>query len=251
MDRRMMTIEPIEFHLPEVSSTNDYAKELLGTYPYVLVSARVQTRGRGRKGRVWEGAMDANVYCSIGIRHGAEIGPEDAAAFMARGALAVLHVLRRLLPNTPCRLKYPNDVHVRTPTGWAKIAGILVEHEYIGMRCHTTVVGIGVNVAQETFPDTITQPCTSLRLLGVHADVSDVINDVKHAFTGQRQLPWQMVHDAWSAELRSVASSIRLEGEGGTWTIARILNDGRLILRHEVSQTERTVSDGDTLRYED
>jgi biotin-(acetyl-CoA carboxylase) ligase len=53
---------PIEFHLPRVTSTNDYARELLRTYPYVLVSAQHQTAGRGRKGRAWIGDHGANIY---------------------------------------------------------------------------------------------------------------------------------------------------------------------------------------------
>ncbi len=243
--------EPIEFHLPDVTSTNDYAKELLGTYPYVLVTARHQTRGRGRKGRAWEGESGVNVYCSIGLRHGQDVSMEEAASFMARGALAVLDALRGRCPGVSFRMKYPNDIHAKTPAGWAKISGILVEHEYLGQRLQTTVVGIGVNVAQTTFAETITQPCTSLALLGVHADVTDIVQRIKHAFSENRQRTSREIYGRWNEELCASAVWVRVAGEEGRWMIVRVADDGRLVIRHEVSHTERMVSDGDTLRYED
>jgi len=134
---------------------------------------------------------------------------------------------------------------------WSKIAGILIEHEFRGMCCTSTIVGIGVNVHQEIFPETITQHCTSLRLLGLHADVDRVISLLRQSFTSWRQREWNTVHDLWVSELDLQTKRIRLTDAEGIWTLRQVLPDGRLILRNDVSRSERTISDGDTLRYED
>lgn len=244
-------IEPIEFHLPVVSSTNDYAKELLSTYPYVFVSAQHQTAGRGRNGRTWVGDMQANAYCSIGILHSHEESIEDLSAYMARGSLAVLETIRKHYPSIELRLKYPNDVQARTPQGWAKLAGVLVEHEFQGQRCTTSVIGIGVNINQMEFPETITQPCTSLRLLGVSADIGAVIQSLRSCFSWWRSKPWMEVHELWVKELDLASKNIRIWGADGDWKLKRVLPDGRLVLQNDVTHTERTISDGDTLRYQD
>lgn len=246
-----MFIEPIEFHLPVVTSTNDYAKELLVTYPYVFVSAQHQTNGRGRNGKTWEGDHQANAYCSIGISHTREESIEELSAYMARGALTVLDVLGNLHPNLVTRLKYPNDVQVKTEHGWAKLAGVLVEHEFRGQYCHSTIVGIGININQETFPETITQACTSLRLQDLHTNVDEVITLLRQAFSIWRTRTWIEVHDIWVKKLDLESKQIRTVDDDGRWTVQRILPDGRLIIRNDVSLIERTISDGDTLRYTD
>ncbi len=244
-------LNPISFHLPAVSSTNDYARELLATYPYVLVSANEQTRGRGRKGRTWQGAAGANVYVSFGKRHAEEIPTEEVAVAMARGALSVLDTCRHVAPQTSFRLKYPNDVQAHTANGWAKIAGVLVEHEFLGQRCASTVIGVGLNVEQTVFPDTITQPCTSIHLLGVYADVGSVLARLTSAFTQMQAVPWMTVHQRWDEELRRNDPRFSIASEDGYWMISRLLHDGRLLVQQTETHSERTISDGDTLRYTD
>ena len=244
-------LRPIEFHLPIVSSTNDYAKELLGSYPYVLVTAQHQTAGRGRKGRHWHGDYGANIYASVGLRHVDEIGADELSAYMGRGALGVLRVLKKHSPRVQFRLKYPNDVQALTPEGWGKIAGILVEHEFHGSRCVSTVVGMGINVEQHEFPDTIAQRCTSLRLLDVGVAVSSLLNDLRDEMADLMTRPWFDIHKIWVNELDMVDKELRLADTEGIWKLHRIASDGRLIVRNVVTQMERTVTDGDTVRYQD
>ncbi|MDZ4745947.1 MAG: biotin--[acetyl-CoA-carboxylase] ligase [bacterium] len=244
-------LRPIEFHLPIVSSTNDYAKELLVSYPYVLVTAQHQTAGRGRKGRAWHGDYGANIYASVGIRHSGDVTTDELSAYMGRGAQSVLRVLRKHSPNAFFRLKYPNDVQAKTEQGWAKIAGVLVEHEFQGSRCTSTVVGLGINVEQRVFPDNITQPCTSLRLLDVGVAVSSLLNDLRDVMAELMTRPWFDVHETWVQELDMGSKDIRIAETEGTWKFVRIASDGRLIVRNVVTQMERTVTDGDTVRYQD
>ncbi|NQW30610.1 MAG: biotin--[acetyl-CoA-carboxylase] ligase [Ignavibacteria bacterium] len=247
----MSTITPIEFHLPSVTSTNDYAKELLRTYPYVFVSALHQTNGRGRKGRIWHGDFGANVYCSIGIKHTQPQSVQELSIFMAKGALAALKVVRMAAPNTLSTLKYPNDVISSIDGEWYKIAGTIVEHEFQGGKCESTIVGIGINVDQVEFPDTITQRCTSLRLLGADADLSNIINLLKKTYTELQYAGVQKLYENWVHELNIVGKSIRIFSENGIWIVVRVQEDGRLVARNVVTQIERTVSDVDTIRYED
>ncbi len=242
---------PIEFHLPTVTSTNDYAKELLETYPYVFVSAVHQTAGRGRKGREWVGDPGSNVYVSVGVRHPDPEGPEELASYMARGALAMIDTLRSMAPNTRFRLKYPNDVQAHTGEVWAKIGGTLVEHLYQGEHCLTSVIGMGLNVQQMTFPETINQPCTSLQLLGVTVDVSELIQALKRRVSDIRMLPWPSIHARWVAELDIVGKHVRLSGSNDDWIVSKVHTDGRLTARNTTSNHERTITDGDSVRYHD
>lgn len=241
----------VEFHLPRVTSTNDYARTLMDDHAFVLVTALFQTAGRGRNGRQWVGDHGANIYASFGMQHQHVPTLEDVSAFMARGALSVRNAIMGVLRDRTIRLKYPNDVQVRTDGGWAKIAGILVEHEFHGARCASTIVGIGVNVEQVEFPETITQPCTSLRKLGIDVSTHQILTAIRDSFVRYCDMPWQDVHQEWVDALQLNAVRVMLSDSASPHTPMRVMHDGRLVLRNEDTHHERIISDGDTLRYLD
>ena len=246
-----MPINPIEFHLPSVTSTSDYARELLRTYPYVFVSALHQTAGRGRNGRVWRGDFGTNVYCSLGITHSADPSVIDLSTYMARGALASIAVLREFAPRETFRLKYPNDVQAMHSNTWSKIAGVLVEHDFQGQRCTSSITGIGINVGQKQFENTINQACTSLYLMGYNADLPRFVQHLKSTLTELGDISSDQIFQQWVAELGILGRRVRILDDPSSWNVVRVLEDGRLHVRSEVTQTDRTVSDGDTIRYED
>ena len=124
-------------HLREIDSTNSRARELAarGAPHGTLVTAAVQTSGRGRQGRSWTAPAGRALLCSVLIREPPRLLP------LAAG-LAVAEVV-----NKEARLKWPNDVLL----GGRKLAGILVEGR---PQEGWAVTGIGVNVAvrQSDFP---------------------------------------------------------------------------------------------------
>lgn len=244
-------MQPYTIHLPSVTSTNDYAKELLTQHHSVVVSAEHQTSGRGRNGKVWHGDEHKNVYCSFGIRHTTPPTLLELPLYMGRGAIAVLDTLHELSPSTQLRLKYPNDVHVLERNVWCKIAGILIEHEFLGSTCTTTVIGIGINVEQIAFPDTIDQPCTSLCRIGSRVSVGQVLRVLQNAITSTLNLSSSELSSRWVEELAPSTTRFRIHGEEGLWRIRALGDDGRLHAEHILTRTERIISDGDTLRYED
>lgn len=246
-----MSLTPIEFHLPSVSSTNDFARELLSSYPYVFVSATYQTAGRGRNGKVWHGDEGQNAYVSVGIKHEDPPTIGELASYMAQASLAVICALRESAPHITFRLKYPNDVQAKTVDGWAKIAGALVEHQFQGERCVSSIMGMGVNVLQEHFPETIEQPCTSLLRLGRPVDVSAFIQALKLKVSDIRTLPWTTIHQQWVDELDIIGRTVRLSGSTDLWLVTKILDDGRLTARNTSTNHERTITNGDSVRYDD
>ena len=244
-------MQPYTIHLPTVTSTNDYAKELLVSHPYVMVSAEHQKAGRGRNGKVWIGDEHKNIYCSFGVRHVHPLKGEMIHLWMAIGALAVLDTLRTVAPTVHLRLKYPNDVQVREQSTWAKISGVLVEHEFLGQSCTSSVIGIGINVEQSIFPETIEQPCTSLYRIGSRVDVSDVLTRLRASMDAALLMTSTELSSRWISELHPHTTRFRIIGEEGVWMMKGIGSDGRLHAEHTTTHIERIISDGDTLRYED
>lgn len=238
-------------HIDVVESTNDVARELLRDTSAVVVSAHHQTRGRGRSGRVWEDEHGKSALISFGIRHDRERPADDMAADMARGTLAVMDVVGSYLPAGTYRCKYPNDVQVRDSGIWCKLAGTLVEHEFLGPKCTTTVIGVGVNVLQHSFPDTITQPCTSLTRLKIPLQPNDVISRLIDSMQRLTDMPAEAIYRIWSSAIGVGRSTVSIVGEGGSWRASEIRNDGRLKIINTTDATTRIIDDGDSIRYID
>jgi BirA family biotin operon repressor/biotin-[acetyl-CoA-carboxylase] ligase len=121
-------------HLRETGSTNAVARELAqGGAPHgTLVTAGVQTAGRGRQGRTWTSPQGA-LLLSLVIRD-----PEPLLSL--RAGLAVAD-----LAGAAARVKWPNDVLVEG----RKVAGVLVEGRPVE---RWAVLGIGVNARNEPPP---------------------------------------------------------------------------------------------------
>jgi BirA family biotin operon repressor/biotin-[acetyl-CoA-carboxylase] ligase len=145
--------------LPEIDSTNTelMRRARAGQTEPVLLVAETQTAGRGRLGRPWHGEVGHALTFSLGLM----LKPADWSGL----SLAVgLSLARSLDPQGALgvRLKWPNDLWVKrpdTPTGWGKLAGILIEtampsgpHDKGDLQWareprRYCVVGVGINIA--------------------------------------------------------------------------------------------------------
>jgi BirA family biotin operon repressor/biotin-[acetyl-CoA-carboxylase] ligase len=128
-----------------------------------VISADFQKEGRGRiKGRVWEMEKGANLACTILLCFpGIEQIPQ---ALTLRAGLAASLAIEDFASALSGRvlIKWPNDIVIAPPvsnTQTAKAAGILTEAD--GGNVH---IGMGINVAQKHFPDSLRNKATSLCL---------------------------------------------------------------------------------------
>jgi BirA family biotin operon repressor/biotin-[acetyl-CoA-carboxylase] ligase len=127
-----LTLGRPRLHLREIGSTNERARTLAaaGAPHGTLVTAGVQTAGRGRQGRTWTAPAGRALLMSLVVR-------DPDVLLPLRGGLAVAD-----LAGPAARVKWPNDVLVEG----RKIAGVLAEGRPLE---HWAVLGIGVNAAVE------------------------------------------------------------------------------------------------------
>ena len=152
-------------HQPVVASTMDEAAAwaAAGAPHGAVLTADHQTAGRGRRGRRWDDLEGQSLLASIVLRDlpaerlglvplAVGLATADAADALARSPHAA-------------SVKWPNDVLVEG----RKLAGILTEARH-GPDGAVVIVGLGVNVSQEAFPDALARRAVSLRQLGAVAD---------------------------------------------------------------------------------
>jgi BirA family transcriptional regulator, biotin operon repressor / biotin---[acetyl-CoA-carboxylase] ligase len=136
-------------HFYKIGSTNTaaMAAAAAGAPEGTVFLAEQQTAGRGRGSNSWHSPRSSGIYCSAILRPA--LPPADAVVLSLAAGLAVKAAIRQIDSRLAPDLKWPNDVLI----DGKKVCGILTEMNAEVTRVRFIVVGIGINVNQESFPD--------------------------------------------------------------------------------------------------
>lgn len=148
----------------EITSTNDYLKENVYNFPEgSVVFAKSQTKGRGRRGDIWENSPNNNIFMSLLLKP--DIQLDSLLRISLVCSLSIVKALKKISNNTDFQIKWPNDIIVNEK----KICGILAEFVDDNL-----VIGIGMNVNSDSFPESIRNKATSLKMEGIETSVPNV-----------------------------------------------------------------------------
>lgn len=146
-------------YFASIHSTNTFAMQQAvdGAPEGMVYFADEQTAGRGRGAHAWHSAPGSGLYVSVLLRP--RIAPAEVLWLSLAAGLAVRDAVRHVT-TLEADLRWPNDMLL----GRRKFCGILTELNAEVTRVHHAVVGIGINVHQETFPDELKTTATSLQI---------------------------------------------------------------------------------------
>ena len=122
-----------------------------------LVLTDHQTAGRGRLDRTWSDAPGQNLLLSVVLRPA--LPPDQFGLITLAGGVAVAEAVAAWAAPVEPQIKWPNDVLL----DGRKCCGMLLESVFGGTEPFV-VLGIGLNVNQDSFPDDLAERATSLRL---------------------------------------------------------------------------------------
>lgn len=156
-----------------ISSTNEFIKENYETLDnYTVVTAKYQTRGKGRMTRNWESSNADNILMSLLIKDFKKRCDINLLSLVA--SMSVHKFLKKYLDNL--YIKWPNDILVNNK----KICGILLEGK-INNDSKMVVIGIGININQIVFNNEINDITTSLKKeLDKDFDIDELIEKLVH-----------------------------------------------------------------------
>lgn len=227
-----------------LASTSDEARRLAreGAPEGTLITARVQSAGRGRQGRRWV-SQPGNLYVSLLLRPEAPMARVAQLGFAA--ALSVADAICTLAPKAPVTLKWPNDVLL----GGRKVAGILLESEGDATgRVAFVVIGIGVNLA--AYPAATEFPATSVRAVTGAAPTPETFLATLAPALALWYERWRgdgfaALRQAWLERAAGLGEVLRarLPGETVEGRFAGLDDDGLLLL--DVPGGRRRIAAGD------
>lgn len=166
----------IFFTLKEVDSTNNYIKKLLSnSTPLIdgtVIMAENQFAGRGQQQNKWFTEQGKNLTFSIYLKP--EFLPlTDQFALTMAASLGVFDALFPLLGDG-LKIKWPNDIYYHDQ----KLGGILIENIVQGMDIKGTIIGIGLNINQEKFPDYLPKAISLKQILRQDYDLKTILTDI-------------------------------------------------------------------------
>lgn len=137
--------------LPEIHSTNSYATNLLKNVKLsegTVIHTAHQTHGKGQRGSLWIAEHNSNVTASVILNPGF-LKIENQFYLYIVSALACYDTITELVNNSQfdIKIKWPNDILLNQQ----KISGILIENNLQHTHILWSVIGIGINVNQESF----------------------------------------------------------------------------------------------------
>lgn len=152
-------------HYERVTSTNALALEAALQPAHqgdvspegAVFIAEEQTAGRGRSSHSWHSERGTGIYCSFLLRP--PMSPSDALWLSLISGVAVQDAVREIT-GLQADIRWPNDLLINDK----KFAGILTEMSSENTHVNHAVIGIGINVNQQFFPDDFRTTATSLRI---------------------------------------------------------------------------------------
>lgn len=170
-------------HYQETDSTNIRAKNLgIEGIHGTLIVADSQTAGRGRRGRTWESPERQNIYMTLYLRP--EFSISKAPMLTILMAYSVAKALRDRF-EVIAQIKWPNDLVLNKK----KICGILTEMSVKQNVIDYVVIGVGINVGNQKFPDELKRSATSLLIeTGQQLPKEKIIAEVLNVFEKEYEM---------------------------------------------------------------
>ena len=148
--------------LDEIDSTNEEAKRRIkdGAIEDFVLVARKQTAGKGRKGRSFYSPKDTGIYLTY--THFTDEAAENVLKVTVATSVIAAKTIKDTL-NIDCGIKWVNDLYLNGK----KVSGTLCEYIFKGTyenERNAVIVGIGINLSTEDFPEDISEKAGSLIL---------------------------------------------------------------------------------------
>jgi BirA family biotin operon repressor/biotin-[acetyl-CoA-carboxylase] ligase len=220
--------------LDSVDSTNNYAMRLIDAdkaQAGLTIAAKSQVSGRGQRGNTW---VDSHGHCllmSIIVKPSLPI--HEQFLFSAAISTGIANVLQKLYSHWDLRIKWPNDIIINDK----KAGGILIENVLRGSRWTHSVIGLGLNVTQESFSEELPNAISLKIASGLDFEIDKLREKLRVQILANTVIPPppRVVMKDLNDKLYKKGQLQKFKDESGIWlaTIVGVKKDGTLDVKRE------------------
>ena len=225
----------------EIDSTNNYLKQLAREQPLAegtVVIAEFQSGGRGQQGSSWFSTKGDNLLFSLLIRP-KNLLANEMFIISCITSLAITKTLSQFIDNV--RIKWPNDIYWNDK----KIAGILIENNLREEFIQHSVIGIGLNINEQSFSADLLNPISLYQITKTKYDKTHILD----IFLREFSTLYQQVERGASLEMKKEYMHHLYRADGYYWfedsngmfsaKIADVLSSGHLVLETKEKEMRR------------
>ncbi|MDI3481889.1 MAG: BirA family transcriptional regulator [Tepidanaerobacteraceae bacterium] len=238
------------YYFSSIDSTNTQAKKLAqqGAPHGTLVIADEQTGGKGRMGRSWLSPAGEGIWVSVILKP--RFMPFDAPKLTILTAVAVVEAIRRETC-IPAEIKWPNDILVEGK----KVCGILTEMSAELDALNFVVIGIGINVNSDFFPEEIRDKAISLKMaLGETVKRLDIMScfleRLEYHYNASISQGFESVFEKWRKLCCNLGKPVEIVAGSKVITGIALNIDaqGALMIKKDNGEIEKVLSGDVSLR---
>ena len=212
----------------EIDSTNLESKRIIDSKTVlnslqnnIIVTAKVQTQGRGRLDRNWVSLVGNMMFSII-------IPKAWVKNFNTLPACVCLAIFREISPNIDVKFKWPNDLLIIENGITKKFCGVLIEN-----YAEFCIIGIGVNVVESPSENTLF-PATHLKKYGIRISNEEKINASLLEILNENQVEvlkkWQKMNYFQGKNVKINGIDGIFEGVDENFSVILKQNEGRKII---------------------
>ncbi|AMR31104.1 biotin--[acetyl-CoA-carboxylase] ligase [Mucilaginibacter sp. PAMC 26640] len=222
--------------LKEVDSTNNFLKNLLSNSKPVpegtVIMAEAQFAGRGQHQNTWHAEPGKNLTFSLLLKP-SFIAPPLQFDLTRAVSLGVYDALAPLLGEA-LKIKWPNDIYYKD----RKLGGMLIENMIQGGQIRNSVIGIGININQDNYPETAGSAISVKQILQRDYDLKDILFEISTHVEGWylklKGGQTELIRNSYLSRLYRLneAKEFRSNNVVFTGTIKNVSETGMLIVQH-------------------
>ncbi len=157
-----------------VSTNSELASDRKKLEDFTTYAAEYQSGGRGQKGNVWLSERGMNLTFST-LAKPADIPAAEQFPISQATALGLTDYLES--KGVEATIKWPNDIYV----GEKKICGILIENTLDSGFISSSIIGIGLNLNQTSFDESLPNPISLKNITGKNYDIRQELTSLLDA----------------------------------------------------------------------
>ena len=237
--------------LQTVDSTNNYAFSQIhaGLAQHgTAIFAHEQTAGRGQRGKKWVSPVGSAIALSLVIKP-APLALTQQFQLSACVAVSVLEWFKTYVDEN-VKIKWPNDLYWKD----RKAGGILIEslvnspeslvrsQEPTVGSWQWAVIGIGVNINQDSFPPDLPNPVSLRQITGQRFDTVEMAKELCIVFDRwfERLIRegFESIYEKYISSLYKRNEKVKLKKGSRVFeaTVKSVSTDGKLIIVHGVEE---------------
>lgn len=199
--------------------------------------AHEQTAGKGQRGKTWLGKPGENIALSVALYPLQWMAAQQFRVSVAAGLAC--HDLFSKYAGNDTKLKWPNDLYWRD----RKTGGVLIENVFAGTHWKCAMVGMGININQVEFHESLKNPASLALVTGENYQAMELALELHerllNRFEEISSQPFEAVLQEYNSKLFRLNETVKLKKDNAVFetTVKAVNASGQLLTSDTMERT--------------